>query len=176
MGPASGSSTSTEHRGEPCIAPAWAANPWGLSLTNPSTSFPFLIVKIQAHPSCVVFSLISGQNGFIARVPGVGLYLYHWATICIAVQIMADFLAGHSSFEESLLLRLLQVWVWCKYLLKSIALQRAMTMNSNTEIVWEVSTSSYSHEERFLKLSHSKNQILWKKKNTIVHLLFWRHE
>ena len=53
-----------------------------------------------------------------AGVQGVGLYLYHRAAICIAVKKMAYFVAGLSSFEAALLLRLVQVWVQCKYLLK----------------------------------------------------------
>lgn len=39
-------------------------NPRGLSRASPSTSSFFLRVKIWAHPPCVVFALVSGQNGF----------------------------------------------------------------------------------------------------------------
>lgn len=45
-----------------------AANLWGSSHSGPASSFPYLIVKVQSHPSCMVFSLISGQSG------GMGWY------------------------------------------------------------------------------------------------------
>lgn len=135
------------------VSPAvpWVGSkPWG-SFSYPSTSFLFLIVKIQVCLPCMLSSLISGQNGF----PG-------WSTwgrsVSVSEQGFAVLLRkGLISWLDwvpcaSLLLRLLQVWAWCKYLFKPIVPQGAMKKNPLvTNTVCEASTSSYSHEKRFLK-------------------------